>query len=55
MLATHSPILMAAPGASILALTDEGIVQVAWEDVEHVRLTRSFLEDPNCFLRHLSG
>ena len=28
-------------------------VRVAYDDLDHVRLTRSFLEDPQRFLRHL--
>lgn len=52
IIATHSPILMALPGARILLL-DGAIRPVAWEDVEHVRLTRDFLAHPESFLRHL--
>ena len=53
IIATHSPMLMAYPGAQILHLTDEGIREQAWEEVEHVQLTRDFLTDPDLFLRHL--
>jgi predicted ATPase len=52
IIATHSPILMALPGARIL-LFDQTITPVAWEDVEHVAVTRAFLNDPESFLRHL--
>ena len=30
-----------------------GLERVAYDDLDHVRLTRSFLEDPQRFLRHL--
>lgn len=53
IMATHSPILMAYPGAQILNLSDEGITTIAWDQVEHVRLTRDFLADPDRFLRYL--
>lgn len=53
IIATHSPILMAYPGAVILSF-ENGLVQpVAYDDLEHVRLTRDFLNNPDSFLRHL--
>lgn len=51
--ATHSPMLAALPGATILELGEWGIRESAWEDLELVRLNRSFLEAPGRFLRHL--
>ena len=53
VIATHSPILMAFPGATIYECGPEGLERVAYDDLDHVRLTRSFLEDPQRFLRHL--
>jgi predicted ATPase len=53
IVATHSPILLAFPGAAIWSFDAEPIVQVAYEDLEHVRLTRDFLANPGAFLRHL--
>ncbi|CEG29190.1 AAA family ATPase [Bacillus sp. B-jedd] len=53
IIATHSPMLMAIPGAVIYTL-DEGIfAKTDYSDVEHVRLTKNFLDDPRRFLRHL--
>ena len=52
IIATHSPILMALPGATILQF-DQSIEAVAWDDVEHVEVTRSFLNNPQSFIRHL--
>jgi predicted ATPase len=53
ILATHSPILMAYPGAQIFTL-DEGKPKPAkYEDLDHVRLTRDFLNNPEAFLRRL--
>ena len=53
VVATHSPIVMALPGATILLLGDGPARPVAWADVEHVRVTRDFLNAPETFLRHL--
>jgi predicted ATPase len=54
IIATHSPILMAFPGATIYSLDGGRPVRVAWDDLEHVLLTRDFLNDPGVFLRHLA-
>ena len=53
VIATHSPILLAFPGAAIWSFDGDRIVPVAYEDLEHVRLTRDFLANPEAFLRHL--
>jgi predicted ATPase len=53
IVATHSPILMAVPDSQILLLEDETIRPIAYEDVEHVRITKAFLSEPEKFLRHL--
>lgn len=54
IMATHSPILMACPGATILRFDDDGPVRpVALEDTDHFRLTRDFLAAPERMLRAL--
>jgi len=53
IIATHSPILMAYPGAQILGFEDGRIAPVEFQDVEHVRVTKAFLNDPDNFLRRL--
>jgi predicted ATPase len=53
VVATHSPILLGYPGATILELSDDGIRRVDYEETQQVELTRSFLEDPQRFLHHL--
>jgi predicted ATPase len=53
VVATHSPILLGYPEATILELSEEGIRSVGYEETQQVELTRSFLENPARFLRHL--
>ncbi len=53
IIATHSPILMAYPEAQILSFASHPVSEVSSENVEHVSLTRAFLNNPNSFLRHL--
>lgn len=53
VIATHSPLLLALPGAVILSADGGVLRQVAWEDLEHVRVTRAFLNDPESVLRRL--
>lgn len=54
VVATHSPILLAVPGARILQVDGDGrIEQVTYDDAEPVTLTRGFLDSPQRFLRHL--
>jgi len=55
VIATHSPILMAYPGATIYQLGAAGIGAIAYEDTEHFRITRDFLSDRERFFRHLFG
>ena len=53
VIATHSPILMAFPGAVILSFDGHGIQPVEYVQLEHVTITRTFLNSPDSFLRHL--
>jgi predicted ATPase len=50
IVATHSPILLALPGARIYELSERGVEQVEWEECDATRLTKSFLEAPERFL-----
>lgn len=54
VVATHSPILLALPGARILQIDPGGqIREVDYDSVETVALTRAFLADPQSYLRRL--
>ena len=43
IISTHSPILMAYPHAYIYVLSERGIKRVSYEETEHFRITRDFL------------
>ncbi|KAF7764881.1 hypothetical protein PCIT_b0975 [Pseudoalteromonas citrea] len=43
IIATHSPILLAYPRAKIYQFSDSGISEVAYEDTEHYKITKDFL------------
>jgi predicted ATPase len=53
IIATHSPILMAFPQAVLFNFDHASIQPVAYNDLEHVNLMRSFLDDPEAYLRQL--
>ncbi|MFF4897968.1 AAA family ATPase [Streptomyces sp. NPDC001068] len=54
VVATHSPILLALPGARILQLEADGTIEdVEYEHAEPVVLTRAFMNAPERFLREL--
>jgi predicted ATPase len=55
VIATHSPIIMSYPDAKIYSFSEAGVRPVAYEDTEHYRVTRSFLESPERMLGHLLG
>ena len=52
VVATHSPILLAYPGARIYELGETGIAETPYAETEHVQLTRRFLENPERMLRY---
>ncbi len=53
IIATHSPILLAFPEAQILQFANGAIRAVQYKELEHVQLTKDFLNNPDSFLRHL--
>jgi len=50
IMATHSPMLMAFPGARLLRLSKYGLEPVTVEDTDHYRLMREFWSDPKAFI-----
>jgi len=53
IIATHSPILMAYPGAVIYRLGTDGLRRVAYEETEHYTITRDFLNAPDRYFKTL--
>lgn len=53
VIATHSPILMALPGAALLSLDGGAIHPVRLDETEHYRVTRAFLNDPEKVMAEL--
>jgi predicted ATPase len=53
IIATHSPILLAYPGARIYTFDEAPVRAVAYGELPHVTLTREFLRAPERYLRHL--
>jgi len=53
IIATHSPILMAYPDAKMYELGEFGVRETTYRETEHYQITKSFLERPEAYLRHL--
>lgn len=50
IMATHSPMLMTHPKATLLKLTRGGLSPTTLEDTDHFRLTRDFIANPKAFV-----
>jgi predicted ATPase len=50
IMATHAPILMAYPGATLLQFTKYGHDRVTLQQTDHFRLMREFCVDPSSFV-----
>ena len=53
LIATHSPILLAYPGALIYEFGSEGVRKVAYEDTEHYQITKDFLSARERYFKNL--
>ena len=53
VIATHSPMLLAFPGATVFSLDGGELEAVDYRETDHFRLTRDFLAAPERFYRHL--
>jgi predicted ATPase len=53
VVATHSPLLASLPDATLLELGEWGVRPASYDDLELVRNWRSYLDDPQRWLRHL--
>lgn len=55
IISTHSPIIMAYPGACIYQITDGRIEKTEYEEVENVKFLKSFINDKDGYLKFLKG
>ena len=51
--ATHSPVLAAMPGATILEVGDWGYRRTTWDELELVQHWKAYLDAPGRYLRHV--
>ncbi len=51
IIATHSPILLAYPNARILVLDEQGYTPTPYQETEHYRIAKAFLDDPGAGLK----
>lgn len=53
IIATHSPMLLTLPGATVLSIDEGRLREVSYKDTDHYQLTRDFLNKPERYHRHL--
>jgi predicted ATPase len=53
IIATHSPLLLAYPNATIYSCDSGLLTSIAYTETEHYRITKKFLDNPDFFLHHL--
>ncbi|MCW2522826.1 MAG: ATPase [Frankiales bacterium] len=53
IIATHSPLIAATPGARVYEVGDWGLRECPWAELGLTQDWRSFLQDPDRYLRHL--
>lgn len=53
IITTHSPILMAYPGAAIYSMDEVPLKKIGYESTDHYQLTKSFLKNREKFLKEL--
>ncbi len=51
IISTHSPILMGIPGARIYEIREDSMEQVSYKETDHYRITKTFLDNPDYYLR----
>jgi len=55
VVATHSPLIAALPGATTIEMGEWGLRRTEWADLDLVRSWRGFLEAPGRWFHHLLG
>jgi predicted ATPase len=54
IVATHSPILITCPGATVYSFDGPALRQVPYAETTHFRTYRDFLEDPAAYLDRIT-
>jgi predicted ATPase len=54
-IASHSPILMTFPGATLLEVNKKVVAPIRLEDTSHYQITRGILANPEQYWKHLRG
>jgi predicted ATPase len=53
IIATHSPILLAYPNATIYSCDSEQLSTIEYTETRHYQITKRFLDNPTRYLHHL--
>jgi predicted ATPase len=53
IIATHSPILLAYPNATIYSCDDERLTQIDYIQTQHYQITKQFLNNPKLYIKKL--
>lgn len=53
IIASHSPVLLAYPNATIWEFSSKGIVTTPYDELDQVQLMKQFLQSPEAFFRHM--
>ena len=55
IISTHSPMLLAFPGAEVYQIREDGISSVRFQDTDHYRTTIRFLQNPESAIGDILG
>ena len=53
IIATHSPMIMAFPGARVYEFSEEGIEEKDYRETEHFQLMKSFMQNPEHMMKYI--
>lgn len=53
IVATHAPIILCYPGATLYQFDDDGITETTVDQTEHYRVTKAFLSNPQRYLAEI--
>lgn len=50
IVATHSPLLLACPGAALYSFGETSVGRIAYQETDHYRIYKQFMSDPETYL-----